>query len=260
MNKEPWELDPTTRFDRRAALYARYRPGYPEAAIDDVLDGLGDPATLCAADLGAGTGILSGLLADRGVGVLAIEPNAEMRAAATERAGIRWIDATAEATGLASDSVDLVVAGQAWHWFEPRKACAEVARILRPGGRLALVWYDDRPGCPVSGRYRQIVKPGAVETFGAHAVEQWTPTLSPPFDLELDIKPIIHEYEYRLDAEGLIGRARSASYVPHCGPDAERLEHEMRELHSQWADEDGLVTLGLICVIHRFRTPDSSDE
>ena len=75
------DLSPTTRFSGRAADYVRHRPGYPAAAIAAVLRGLGDPVRLVAADVGAGTGISSRLLAERGVRVLAIEPNAEMRAA-----------------------------------------------------------------------------------------------------------------------------------------------------------------------------------
>ncbi|HED53519.1 MAG TPA: class I SAM-dependent methyltransferase [Phycisphaerales bacterium] len=215
---------------------------------------------MTAADLGAGTGIFSRLLAERGVRVLAIEPNDNMRSAATPHTGVHWVSASAEATGLASGSVDLAVAAQAWHWFEPTKTAAEVARILRPGGRLALVWYDDRPGCPASARYRRAVKPGATEAFGSHTSEQWSPTLAPPFDSESNEPPMVFEYDHRLDLEGLIGRALSASYVPLSGPDADRIEYEMTQLHADLADETGFVTLGLICVVHRFALPGSVEQ
>ena len=78
----PYELNPTSRFSDRADDYVKYRPGYPPAAIDAILNGLGPPASLVAADVGAGTGISARALADRGVRVLAVEPNAVMANAA----------------------------------------------------------------------------------------------------------------------------------------------------------------------------------
>lgn len=247
--RKPWELDPTSRFDNRAELYAKYRPSYPSEAIDAVLEGLNRQGKIIAADIGAGTGIVSRILAERGVRVQAIEPNEDMRAAAQSHELISWVEGTAESTSLPDRNVDLVTSCQAWHWFEPVASCVEVARILKPGGRLALLWYDDKPGDEPSERYRQIVRPGAVETFGIHAVEQWEPSLAPPFDA-VEREERVFDYSYKLDLEGLIGRARSASYVPHEGPDAKRLVEEMKELHREHADSDGFVTMGLICVIH----------
>lgn len=251
MTRRPWELDPTRRFCGRAELYASYRPSYPPRAIDVTLEGLGEPGSLAAADLGAGTGILSRLLADRGVEVQAVEPNEQMRRAASPHERVRWTEGPAERTELAAHSVDLVVAGQAWHWFEPAAACEEIARIAKPGGRLALLWYDDLPGDASSAEYRRIVEPGAKETFGIHAQEQWTPTLARPLDA-LRCERFEFAYAYRLDLAGLIGRARSASYVPHEGPDADRLVQQMAAMHERFAQADGLVTLGLLCIVHRF--------
>ena len=248
---KPWELNPTTRFDDRAELYAKYRPSYPPEAIDCVLEGLGEPTKLVAADIGAGTGIVSRLLANRDVQVRAVEPNAHMRRVATPTERVHWTEGTAEATGLETQSVDLIVSGQAWHWFEPSATCREMARIARPGGRLALLWYDDLPGNGPSQEYRRIVEPGAKETFGIHAVEQWEPTLAPPLD-EKKCERFEFTYAYRLDLTGLIGRARSASYVPHEGPDADRLVREMTEMHARFAEPDGFVTMGLLCIVHRY--------
>lgn len=248
---KPWKLSPTTRFDDRAELYAKYRPSYPPEAIDCVLESLGDPANLVAADIGAGTGIVSRLLADRGVNVRALEPNAQMRRVAEQSERVHWVEGTAEATGLEDHSVDLIVSGQAWHWFEPNATCKEMPRIARPGGRLALLWYDDLPGNEPSIEYRRIVEPGAKETFGIHAVEQWEPTLAPPLE-GIMCERFEFTYSYRLDLTGLIGRARSASYVPHEGPDADRLVREMTDMHAKFAEPDGLVTMGLLCIVHRY--------
>ncbi|MCA9272933.1 MAG: class I SAM-dependent methyltransferase [Phycisphaerales bacterium] len=248
---KPWELSPTTRFDDRAELYAKYRPSYPAEAIDCVLEGLGDPAGLLAADIGAGTGIVSRLLAGCGVSVRAVEPNAQMRRVAEQNEHVHWTEGTAEKTGLDDHSVDLIVSGQAWHWFEPNATCKEMSRIAIPGGRLALLWYDDLPGNEPSQEYRRIVEPGAKETFGIHAVEQWEPTLAPPLDHK-KCERFEFEYAYRLDLTGLIGRARSASYVPHEGLDADRLVREMTEMHARFAESDGFVTMGLLCIVHRY--------
>src|SRR5688500_14656893 len=111
-------LRPTERFSGRAESYVRFRPSYPAAAIDAVLAGLGDPARLVAADVGAGTGISARLLADRGGRVDAVEPNTAMRAAAAPHAGVRWHGGRAQATGLPDASVDLVLCAQAYHWFD----------------------------------------------------------------------------------------------------------------------------------------------
>src|SRR5438552_10165202 len=104
------DMNPTTRFSDRAADYVRYRPDYPAAAIDALLEGVATPIT--SADVGAGTGISARLLADRGVPVIAIEPNPEMRSAAGADSRIEWRDGTAEATGLPDSSVDLVLSAQ----------------------------------------------------------------------------------------------------------------------------------------------------
>src|SRR5262245_30605191 len=93
------EMRPTERFEDRAADYSRFRPSYPAAAIDAAFAGLGAPPTLVAADVGAGTGISSRLLASRGARVIAIEPNAKMRAAAGPHPFVEWRDGRAEALG-----------------------------------------------------------------------------------------------------------------------------------------------------------------
>lgn len=123
-------------FGRAADRYARSRPGYPDAAVDWLV---ADARTVC--DLGAGTGKLTRALVDRGLAVRAVDPSPEMldqlRAAVPEAEAVVG---RAEATGLPDAAVDLVVAAQSWHWVDPAPAVAEMARVLRPDGVLALVW------------------------------------------------------------------------------------------------------------------------
>lgn len=124
-------------FDRGAAVYAAVRPGYPDEAVrwcvpTDAHDAL---------DLAAGTGKLTVSLVALGLSVVAVEPSAAMRAELVAALpGVRATPGTAEATGLGDASVDVVTVGQAWHWFDEAAASRELARVLRPGGRLAVVW------------------------------------------------------------------------------------------------------------------------
>ncbi len=146
MEAPRFELSPTSRFADRASDYARFRPSYPAEAIDAALAGMPIASGLVAADIGAGTGISSRLFAERGVRVLAVEPNAAMRESAEPHEGVTFVDGTAEATGLESASVDLVICAQAFHWFRPVEALAEFRRIVKPGGRLVTLDGVFEPG------------------------------------------------------------------------------------------------------------------
>ncbi len=250
------ERQTTTRFSDRVADYVRSRPSYPPDAIDAILDGLADPASLVAADIGAGTGIMTHLLAERGVRVHAVEPNADMRDAgkkwvgeqlvsegsdrpsAARESSVTWHDATAEATGLADASVDLIVCAQSYHWFKPDVACAEFGRILKRPGKLALVWNDGDESTPVARRYYDLVRKASTEGTTAHQETARAPAVAPPFT---DLCEAHHRHVHELDLDGLISRAMSASYVPKQGPAAERLIKGLGQMHGEHADARGIV-------------------
>lgn len=132
-------------FGSKAAAYERGRPSYPPEAIDWLLPaGARD-----VLDLGAGTGKLTTRLVERGLDVVAVDPIAEMlEVLRTALPKTTALLGTAEEIPLADNSVDAVLVAQAWHWFDPARAIPEVFRVLRPGGRLGLVWNyrDDRLG------------------------------------------------------------------------------------------------------------------
>jgi len=141
-------VDSTKRFSDRVTYYVRSRPGYPSSLIQFFRSTLSLNQSSIIADIGSGTGILSQLFLQNGNTVYCVEPNDQMRAAAdtqlSHHPNYRSVNATAEATTLADRSVDFVTAGQAFHWFDPRKSAAEFRRILRPGGWAVLIWNERR--------------------------------------------------------------------------------------------------------------------
>jgi SAM-dependent methyltransferase len=234
-------LDTVQRFSDRASDYVRYRPTYPPAAVDAILEGLGRPAGLVAADVGAGTGISARLLGDRGVRVMAVEPGEGMRGAATPHPHVVWLGGRAEATGLASQAVDLVLCAQSFHWFRSAEALAEFSRILRPRGRLAIVWNRRSTSDPLTAGYRQAILDVGGETDAERM--PFDPDVVAGSELFTPVERTVFPNLQRLDLEGLIGRARSASYVPKSGPAGERLLDLLRVLHAQYSDVSGFVTL-----------------
>ena len=132
------------RFTSRVETYAKYRPGYPVEIVDLLQRECGLTADSVVADIGSGTGKLAELFLANGNVVFGVEPNVSMRAVAEkifqDQPGFRSIDGSAEATTLPESSVDLITAGQAFHWFDPVKTRPEWVRILKPGGWAVLVW------------------------------------------------------------------------------------------------------------------------
>jgi SAM-dependent methyltransferase len=235
------DLNPTGRFTERTDDYVKYRPSYPKGAIDAVVEGLEGRAGSIAADVGAGTGISARLLADRGLSVFAIEPNQGMRDAAEPHPRVVFRNGTAERTGLEDESVDLVLAAQAFHWFRAEEALREFARILRPGGRLALMWNRRRQDDALTAGYRAAILAvggdSLVERMDFHPdVVTKSGRFEPP-------RLVAFPFEQALDFHGLLGRAMSASYVPKTGPDAAKVTELLRDVHARHADGNGIVRL-----------------
>lgn len=244
-----YDQNPTGRFADRASDYAKYRPSYPGEALGAILLGLGRPSRLVAADVGAGTGISSRLLAEHGVRVLAIEPSAAMRAAAAHNERVTFRDGTAEETGLADESVDLVLCAQAFHWFRPREAFAEFARILKPGGRVALMWNDrdDRDEC--TRRYGELI----LTASDGHAAARG---FAPPDALRdsalfTGYRAQAFSSHQDLDEAGLIGRAASASYVPKSGEKWEALQRGLRAHFAQFAGPATIAAPPTVRLLYR---------
>lgn len=136
----------TTRFTNRVKNYIKYRPGYPEAIIDYLKSENVLKNDSIIADIGSGTGISAELFLKNGNTVYAVEPNDAMREAAEKLlagyGNFRSINASAEDTTLPDGSIDLIVCAQAFHWFDIPKAKSEFSRILKPAGRICLMWNE----------------------------------------------------------------------------------------------------------------------
>jgi SAM-dependent methyltransferase len=205
-------LDPRERFTGAAAGYARLRPSYPAALLDRVLAAAGVRTGDRVADVGCGTGILTRLLAERGLSVTGIDPNEDMLAEARAAGGrAEYRRGEAAATGLADTCAVLVTAAQAFHWFDADAALAEFRRVLTPGGHVAAIW-NLRAGGAFMAAYDALLRRFSSEYS---VVESWEesltrlrahPVVEAPRDLEVPNVQL-------LDLEGLRGRAWSSSYV-----------------------------------------------
>ena len=236
----------TGRFADRATDYVAGRPSYPAAALDALFDGLGDASGVLAVDLGAGTGISSRLLADRGAQVLAIEPNAAMRDAAEPHPRVEWIAGTAESTGLDEASADLVTAFQAFHWFDHAKALREIVRILRPGGRAAVIYNERDESDPFTTAYGDLVRAyqlDETERRRADGLEAFAAFEGWHAKRRIEVRN-----EQAQDLDGVLARARSSSYLPKTGPAADELHEAIRALVAQHA-RDGRVVMVMRTIV-----------
>ena len=239
--------DPADRYSDRVADYERYRPDYPPALIDWLGEhGALPPATIVA-DIGAGTGISSAPFLDAGCTVVAVEPNAAMRAAAERRFAkvprFRGVNGRAEATTLASASIDLVVAGTAFHWFDREAARREFMRILKPGGRVALFWNVRSLDSEFMRGYEAMQRAHSAEYAATNARERANEGDISAFFGSGGFEHAVFPNAQSLDFEGLLGRLHSSSYAPLPGDPAHASLHAaLRALFERCA-ENGRVAM-----------------
>lgn len=240
------EIEPTKRFSDRVDTYVRYRPSYPPEILRAIREALDVAPPAVVADIGAGTGIFSALLVADGFDVIAVEPNDAMREAALEasREGrapfappsptlarsprFSAVSGTAEATGLPDASVDLVTAAQAFHWFDPPRARAEILRITRPPRRVALVWNTrSLDATPFLRAYEALllrVSDDYVKVRNHNLGDAIFASFFGHSRFERRVFPSAQSF----DREGFLGRALSSSYVP--GRDHPRHAETVRAL------------------------------
>jgi SAM-dependent methyltransferase len=242
-----------------ADLYARCRPSYPAAALDFLMARCGLHGGSLLVDVGCGTGIAARLFAERGVPVLGIEPNDEMRTRAEAEIGPsglpvpRYRKGRAEATELPDSIADAVLAAQAFHWFQPEVTLREFARILKPGGWVALLWNERDESDPFTAAYGAVLRTApeaqAVEVPRGRAGQALL--VSPLFEQRDCVR---FRHEQPLDEEGVLGRAFSASYAPRESPQAEQFAAALRQGFHRF-QRDGKVALQYETSVYIARKP-----
>jgi SAM-dependent methyltransferase len=248
-------MDVTERFSSRVADYVKWRPGYPHEVVHDLATSARLTAGATVADVGSGTGLLAQEFLKAGFRVVGIEPNEEMRAAGEKLlAGASFLSVAgrAEETGLKDESMDLVVAGQAFHWFDQPKARVEFRRILRGEKRAAMVWNE------------RLVEASAFLLAYEGMMKRWstdydrvnhrriTEGVMRAFFLSGTMVVRRYPNEQAFDLEGLKGRVMSSSYAPASG---EKHAGMMRELEGIFAahQEAGRVRFLYETVVYEGR-------
>jgi len=243
-------MEPTLRFSSRVENYVKYRPRYPQKVVETLREECRLAPFSLVADIGSGTGALTELFLRNGNRVFAVEPNREMMEAAErllgEYPGFCSIEGRAEATTLDDKSVDFVVVGQAFHWFDPRETRNESLRILNPPGWAMVVWnerefqttpfliaYDQllqRYGQDYAReRHRHAYDTGLPDFFGARGFVSRT-----------------FSCRQALDYAGLKGRMLSSSYTPEPGhPNHEPMIAELRKIYETY-EVNGRITMEYI--------------
>ncbi len=241
------------RFSGLAACYDRHRPAYPPEAIEAIFAGLTVSHRLSVVDVGAGTGIGTRQLLAYKAAVVGIEPNADMRAVARSFASdVR--PGEAARTGLPAGFADVVTCFQAFHWFPGYETIAEFARILRPHGRVALVWNEFDENDAFTAAFA-----GLQERFGRS-----DPSDAAPYDFAAQArlfaangftarpKLTFPNAQAFATADDLIGRARGTSFAPRDPATLEAMSAELRSVHSLFSELGPQPALKYNAVVYVF--------
>jgi ubiquinone/menaquinone biosynthesis C-methylase UbiE len=243
----------TELFTDRAKNYANYRPSYSEQALNVLRKAVPTPGI--AADVGAGTGIFSLQLLESGYQVLAVEPNDAMREETQATCGhhqeFKCVKGCSEATGLQPESVDLITAAQAFHWFDRPKAKQEFQRIAKPGGVMAVVWNTRKfESSDFMRAYKQALLNFAPKY--QQMVVHWQ-------NLEDNVKDFLAVTERErhafpniqmVDLNTFIGNLESTSYIPKSDePLHTEIMAEMRNIFEKY-QENGHVEFVLDTILY----------
>lgn len=233
-------METVERFSNRVENYVKHRPGYPSEVLDLFKSELGLTANSVVADIGSGTGISARQFLEFGCTVIGVEPNDAMRAAAEnylkDFPNFRSVKGTSDQTGLENGSVDLVVAAQAFHWFEPISTQKEFARIVKTGGWIVLIWNERQLDTTAFLReYEQFLLKFAKDYSKVRHENIDEEKLSKFFDG--GFRRATFRNSQVFDNKGLMGRVLSASYMPaETDPAFPAMSEELQRLFAKYAE------------------------
>jgi SAM-dependent methyltransferase len=237
-------------FQQGADAYERGRPGYPPEVVTWLWQELQLGPGRTVLDVAAGTGKLTRELVGSGADVIAVEPVPAMRAVLEQVVpSARALDATAEALPIDDGAADAITVASAFHWFDGPAAVGEFHRVLRPGGRVALLWNRRRSDQPVQRAVDEIIGPHRRRTPSHHRGEWREPFASrglfaPAAERQVPLEQV-------LDAEAFVDRFGSISYVAAL-PDSER-ERVLERLRSVAAGAEQPIRLGYTAEVYVYR-------
>jgi len=237
--------DNTKRFSSKVDNYVKYRPGYPIEIIDFLQDAYQLSTDKIIADIGSGTGISSQLFLDKNYRVIGIEPNKEMREKSVELLGgyenFSVIDAAAENTGLDVHSIDVIIAGQAFHWFDKTACKKEFERILKPKGLIALIWNERLAKSEFEQEYNELIVKHSIDYVKVDhrkIDEKTVRDFFHPNPVELKVFPNRQIFDF----EGFKGRLFSSSYIPdEDDPRSIRMVADLKVLFDKYQSNNTLT-------------------
>lgn len=227
-------------FSSRVADYVASRPGYPSELFQELVGFCPPGPNVIVADVGAGTGLLTRSLLEKGYRVVAVEPNAEMRQAMDNllwgKAHYSSMDGHAEELPLDSGSIDLITAAQAFHWFDVDRSRAEWLRVLKPNGLVALIWNDRVFEDPLHAAFDELAAEFGGEKRAALAAYEKERSGVQRLFGATHLKEFCWPYVQHLDESGLLALVFSRSYIPaRTTPEGIAVANRIRELFRRFA-------------------------
>lgn len=214
-------MDAKEKFSNKVEDYTKYRPAYPVEFMEYLENEAGVAKNTIVADIGAGTGILTRLLAGKANKVYAVEPNLNMRTACEKHCtgleNVIAMDGSAEDTGLAAGSVDFITAAQSFHWFDREKAKLEFQRILKPEGKVILVWNHRAEDSEFVMEYQELMRRTCPDFNNFSNGNDFDPRQYGDFFKNGYCEFRIFDNDRLLTLESYIGGSLSSSYAPARG-------------------------------------------
>jgi SAM-dependent methyltransferase len=235
-------MNTVERFSNRVANYVKYRPDYPREVVEHLAANCGLTRDSIVADVGCGPGQSSRMFLENGNRVIGVEPNEAMRDAAKEILGefenFTVVDGTSENTTLPDESVDFIVAAQAFHWFDAEKTRREFKRILKDGGYVVLIWNERQlDTTPFLIEYEQLLLRYATDYSKVRHENIDNLKLRDFFQKEYGAATFANVQVF--DFEGLKGRMLSSSYMPaETDAIAKPMLDELRALFAKHNEND----------------------